>query len=285
MKLILIAFLFSTSLCAREYYYSFAKKSEIQFSEFSDSLLPGAQVVLGEYHNTAPFQRIEGKIISDLVTYRQIESDFMVAWEFLNYRDTVDIMIHFDDYKSDHISGDEFIARLFNGQSTNLPYLDFLSVVKKYAGKLYGVNALRSIKRTIIERGLGALDAKDIPPNMQLGNENYFARFKVSMQDHVPPEQIDAFFLAQSYTDSVMAYWFQQWHHYSLNFLIVGAFHSDYQDGVVEQLKKYRGAQTVTVRIVDLAKLSERAKNEIFVAHEKYGAVADYLYVIDDEEN
>ena len=284
MKLLLLAFLLSSNLLANEYYYSMANKSVISFEEFSSSISPGAQIVLGEYHNTESIQVAEGKIISQLVKHHGVEGDFMLAWEFLNYEDLADIVLNFDNYKNDRISGIELISTLFNGSENNLTYLHPLFAVKKFNGNLYGVNANRSIKRTIVERGLDAVDPRHIPPNMVLGGAHYLERFKIAMGNHIPPEKMAAYFLAQSYTDSVMAHWFQGWNHFSLNFLIVGAFHSDYKDGVVHQLNNINAEHTITVKIVDLTKMSDEEKKQVFIPHEKYGVLADYLYVIDDQK-
>jgi uncharacterized protein YihD (DUF1040 family) len=155
--------------------------------------------------------------------------------------------------------------------------LPFLKEVKVLGAQLLGLNATRNVKKQIIDKGLNSLSEDLIPPNYENGGANYFERFKVVMAEHVPAEKLKDYFIAQSYTDDVMAYQLELQSSNKLRFTINGAFHSDFNDGFVTRLEKRSSVKTVTLKIVDSESLDEDMKKELIEGSSAYGVYADYI--------
>lgn len=287
MKKIILASLLSLlpTLCFALSIYETATGNFLTEEEFYQKLPEQGQIVLGEYHYQPAIQSAQGEIISKFVTEKNLAGQFSVAWEFLNYPDQQNISESFASFVKEDIDGTELINKLFSDSRNprqNDPYLAFFNATKNGNGELLGSNAPRSWKSVITKDGLSALDPKYIPPMMELGSSNYEARFAEAMGGHVSKEQLQKYYEAQCYTDSVMAWSVMDQGLYDLKFLIVGSFHSDYNDGVVAQFKRYSKLPTVSVKIVETKDMSQSEVKELLLtAHPQYGHLADFLYLID----
>ncbi len=287
MKAILVAacsLLLSAQALAEIEFFETKSQQTVSKTQFIESLPEKANIVLGEYHYQDAIQQAEGDIIEMVVKAKNLEGKFSVGWEFLNYPDQQNIESVFGLYVNDVIDGLGLLKGIFPNSTKpeqNVPYLPLFKVTKKYQGEFLALNAPRTWKRVITKEGFDALDLKYIPVNMERGSEDYLERFGIAMGGHLDPELLENYFMAQSYTDSVMAWSLVENSAYEYRFAIAGSFHTDYNDAFVDQLKKYdHELETVSVKIVDVTTLSEDEIAEIKAGDSKYGLLADYLYLI-----
>ena len=99
------------------------------------------------------------------------------------------------------------------------------------------------------------------------------------MGGHVNDEQLKAYYTAQCYTDSVMAFYLKSYAVAPLNFLVVGSFHSDYDHGLPTYLRKVTNQKVHTIRILDFKGLNQTERGELLKADPKFGDKAS-LYLI-----
>jgi len=265
--------------------YDYKNEKYLTLEQFAAEIPQSANVVMGEYHYIPLIQKGEGDIIRAVVDHWNLSGNFTLAWEFQDYVNHDSITDAFNKYSADEISGVDLIKRLFGaapGWESNMPYLEMFKATKDLSGVFIGVNAQRSVKQQIIKNGLESVDKGLIPPDMELGGTNYYERFKETMGGHGSPDLLYPYFVAQSYTDSVMAYQMERLGSYDLRFLVVGSFHSDYNDGTVAQLRRYSSRETITIKLVEVKDYTEEELKEILTPHPTYGPLADYIYLIND---
>lgn len=272
---------FSASASAEDRVFDTKKQRFLTVKEFADLIPPRGQVVLGEYHYQGNIQKAQGTIIKSIVERHFRNDDFSVAWEFLNYTNQTAVAEGFLAYSAGEITPVDLFKKWFPGTTKpeqNLPYLAFVDATVALGGEVIAVNAPRKHKRVITADGIGALDPNLLPPTYEIGSDNYLKRFKEAMGGHVPAEKIKNYFEAQCYTDTIMAHQMMAYSAYDLQFLIVGAFHSDYLDGVVREMGKTHAHETTTVKIVDKAELEMTEYQEILFGSRSYGRFADYVF-------
>jgi len=284
ITLTLLSLLFSVQALATAEFFDTKSQKTITKDEFVEALPESANIVLGEYHYQTPIQNAEGEIIEMIVKAKELQGKFTVAWEFLNYPDQDDIETVFSLYANDVIDDLNLLKGLFPNSKKpeqNIPYLPMFQMTKKYQGELIALNAPRTWKRVITKKGFDALEPQYIPSNMERGSANYEARFAAAMGGHLDPELLENYFMAQSYTDSVMAWALVENSSTNYRFAVAGSFHTDYNDGFVDQLKKYDGERkTVSIKIIDVSKLSVEEVESLKLGDSEYGALADYLYLL-----
>jgi uncharacterized iron-regulated protein len=286
---ILCSFSVLFSINAVDKVYDLKSQKFLPQSEWLEALPETGQIVLGEYHYNGEIQQAQGRIIDLVVQSKKKEGRFSVAWEFLNYPDQEKIQESFLSFSQNEISGKDFIHQFFKPgpdeeESSSVVYLPFIEATKRHGGQFVGVNAPRSWKSVITKTGLSSLDPSLVPPIMELGSRFYFERFEEAMGGHVSSEKLFRYYEAQCYTDSVMAWAMDEYMLHDLRFLVVGAFHSDYLDGVSLQLAKHSSLSTTTIKIVDATELSANELLELLQAHAQYGDIADYLYIVQGPE-
>lgn len=281
---ITLSLLFINSLFAASIFDTSSKKY-IDQQQFLNRLPDNGQIVLGEYHYVNSIQKAQANIIKAVVESKNEQGNFTVAWEFLNYPDQKDVEASFSKFKIGKIGVNDLLDALIPNSS--IPeklksYIPILQTTKILNGNFMATNAPRSWKSIITKGGLSSLDSQYIPPMMELGSSNYLERFTQAMGSHVPAEKIQNYYEAQCYTDSVMAWSIDHFSKNDLRFLVVGAFHSDYNDGVVAQLKRYSHLPTVSIKIVDTKKLTQQEVKDLLLTDDpKYGPLADFLYLVD----
>lgn len=283
MRYLLIVSLFITCFTAfaEDRVFDTKKQRFLTVKEFADLIPPRGQVVMGEYHYQGNIQKAQGKIIKAIVDRHFKYDQFSVAWEFLNYTDQSSVRENFVAYRNGELTPLELFSKWFPNSSKpeqNLPYLSFVDAAAKLGGEVVAVNAPRKHKRVITADGIGALDPDLLPPTYEIGSDNYLKRFREAMGGHVPEEKLMNYFEAQSYTDTIIAHQLMAYSAYELQFLIIGAFHSDYLDGVVREISKTHVNETTTVKIVDRADLDITTYREILFGNRSYGRFADYIY-------
>lgn len=246
--------------------------------------LEGKTLVLGEYHYDKKILNTHADIIWSLVRREKLENQFSTAWEFLEYDYDSEIQSAFNKWKSSKISDIDYLKLIFPNSKkpeVNLPYLDFMDATAKLGGKLITTNAKRETKKIVMDQGVEVLPSKDQPFHMDVGSKNYFERFKVVMGNHVPPNMLNKYFDAQVYTDNIIGTHVEDFQIGKTTFLVIGSFHSDYNDGVVRYLKKHSSNKIVTLKIVNKNELTIKELVDLKKPHPVYGLIADYLVIVE----
>ena len=257
--------------------YDFQSRGFVSLELLAKKLSPQGQYVLGEFHYDEKIQLAQSQFIKAVVTEHQQESHFTVSWEFLNYTDHDKIQTLFNNYKLDNISGLDFLKSV--NQENGASYLPIIKMTKDLNGFFNGVNAPREIKREIRINGIGSVDPQYIPPNMTMGSDKYFKRFKKAMGGHVDEDELMGYFTAQCYTDSVMAYYLNQFSTSPLKFLVVGSFHSDFKLGTVASLNRLSSMPVISLKFVNKKKLTDDEWNQLLLPSSEFGKIADYLII------
>jgi uncharacterized iron-regulated protein len=263
--------------------YDSANERYISYVDLLNALPVEGNIVLGEYHYNAEIHRAQGFIIHDMAVHHRLLGGVSVSWEFLNYVDQELTQDAFSRFLNNSIDGEQLLAELFQSEdrgAQHAPYLPMINAVRVVGGEFIGVNAKRSVKRQLRLYGLDSLDPELVPPNMALGNDDYFQRFSDVMGGHVSDDELDGYFAAQSYTDCVMADQIVRQSRHPLRFLVVGSFHSDYNDGVVAELAKLSPLPTASVKLVDINGMSDEEVEQLLAPHDAYGPLADFIILL-----
>lgn len=253
--------------------FSTKEQKYISYNQFMNELPKDGYVVLGEYHNDQAIQEAQAKIIQDKVVQESAQRNFKVMWEFLNFTDQEKINIQYQLFVNDVTDGQTFVSQTAGKQ--NLSYTPIFEVSKKLEGNVVGLNLPRSVKKQVMENGIGSVEDGLIPPNHRLGSDNYYERFKMAMGGHAPDSVLQKYFLAQSLTDSVMSYHAHQ-NHDGLSFIVAGSFHTDFYDGTVLMLKELDQAPLSLLKIIN-ANSSQEEIEQYQAKDPKYGYYADYI--------
>ncbi len=267
--------------------YDVKTKQIISYSELANRMTQSeSTVVIGEYHYNELIQLGEKEIIKNLVILKSAEKDFNVGWEFLEYDIQLDISDAFDAWYVGQIKDDEFLKALFpksKKPEAHAPYLPVLEITASLGGSLIATNATRATKKIVMDQGIQALEAKDKPAINMLGSDNYWKRFKAIMGNHVPEDQIKKYFSAQYYTDNIIGTYFDNMSLSPLSFLIIGAFHTDYSDGVIRYLSKNTSRNVISIKVVNGEELTDAEVSDLLTPHTEYGTISDYLLVVTGE--
>jgi len=245
--------------------------------DFAAQSSPSAFYILGEYHYNEVIQKTQAEVIQKIVEANLAEENFDLAWEFMNFNDQDEQEAQWKQVLNGKLSLEPFLA-LF-GQNNASSYLPIFEVAQKLKANYYGVNAPRKIKSQIMKGGLSSVDPKWIPPRVEVGGDNYLERFRDAMGGHVPDDALKPYFLAQCYTDSVMAHYLNEFSKSNLSFLVVGSFHNDYRDGTVVRLEGLTNRPVVSLKFVNAADMTADELEELKKPHSVYGDIADYIVI------
>ena len=256
-------------------------KQIIPRSELVTILSMNNIIVIGEKHYTKEVQDEEGKLISDVVIFSHKENQFSLFWEFLNASSQHETQALFNQVIADEISTSDFLIKT-QGSAKAVIYSPMIQATVKLGGKLFGGNLSRDEKAPVVSGGLAALDPKLLPPGFKLGGPSYLERFTEVMSGHATPEQITNYFAAQSLVDDAIAYHLYQDSMTSLNFLVIGAFHSMYSDGVVARLKERNSTSKIAnIEIIDSADYTAQEIEDLYL-NDKYGDRSDYIVFVNE---
>ncbi|MEK6578349.1 MAG: ChaN family lipoprotein [Bdellovibrionota bacterium] len=257
------------------------KQSPVTLTELSAQMARFEYVVLGEKHYTNSVQLVEAALIENIVASAGAEGRFTTAWEFLNYTNRNSISDLFSKFMAGKITAGDFLLST-QGNPTSYSYAPVLEVTKKLRGELFATNLSSKEKAPIVKDGIGAADPAFVPAGFALGGEFYKERFAEAMGGHAPPEKLDNYFAAQSLTDDFMAFHMAEELKTSLNFMIVGSFHSDYLDGFVTRL--HVRAPRSSVAVIKIVDASDFAEEELIpnLKHSRYGEIADFVYFVNE---
>lgn len=283
IAIVILLSIFNFDIYAQEIINLKTQKTE-SLSRFLKGELEGKTLVMGEYHYDKKILKAHADIIWHLVKREGLDGKFTTAWEFLEYDLMPEITQSFIEWKNSRLNDLDFLKALFpksKKPEANLPYLDMMAATAKLNGYLIPTNATRETKTILREQGVQALPAKDQPLHNLAGSNNYFERFKKVMGNHVPAHMLKQYFEAQVYTDNIIGTYVEDFQVGTTTFLIIGSFHSDYNDGVVRYLKKHSGNEIISLKIVNKNELTQAQLNELKQAHPQYGYIADYLVVVE----
>ena len=274
MKYLLLIAFYSNLVFSASAIEIFDTKSAsfITYDEFISALPNKGHILLGEFHNNIDIQNIQTLIINDKINASK--SSFTVHWEFLNHTEQTHIDYQFNLLKNNLQSSDDFIIN--TAGKNNLTYAPIIEVTAKLNGTLKGINIPRDIKQMVIRDGIDSIDQSLVPATHFVGDQNYRDRFSNVMGSHVPPEKIEAYFVAQCLTDSVMAHQIYTFEN-DLNFTVLGSFHSDFFDATTLKLQKLTNKEVSTLKIISKKDMTEEELNTYLSSDPLYGYFANYI--------
>jgi len=255
-------------------------------TQFLDRALLNMQVILGEKHLTSAVQSRQAWVIEQI-----LERDFFpmqrwtLAWEFLNRKDQKNIDEQVADYLHGNGTAESLVAQLM-GSASYGSYAPLFEVLKSKRGDLLATNLSREEKAPVVQNGIGAVNPALLPPGFMMGGDAYFRRFRDAMGGHASEEKLRNYFAAQCLTDDVIAYTWAQLPENERRFLIVGSFHSDYDDGVVARIRdRVNGQAPLTLRFIDAADFTRDELNaqwRSLIQSEEFGPIADFVLFVNE---
>ncbi len=276
---IILSFIF-TSCAGATVFYNPQTGEKLPLKEAVKTLEASGIYVLGETHYVQEIQEAQGEFIKSFVKEHGLQEDFNVAWEFLDFPRQSIIEAEFEKWSQGLVSFDAMMKEAFGrNPGDNILYRPLFDAAKIYGGKIIATNAPREWKRKIVSDGFQALNADETPRGLRRGNDAYLERFIAAMGGHGDPATFENYFLAQSYTDAVMADQIEK-NHTSTSFMIVGHFHSDFGHGLPEYLRDLGAVKPVLIRMIDASGLSDSELTDALKPHVKYGEVADYFIIV-----
>jgi uncharacterized iron-regulated protein len=274
---IVVFTVFSQKVWAEIEVYNTTTETFESLEDFARESSPEAFYILGEYHYNKVIQNAQAETIKKIVEAHNASSNFDLAWEFMNFNDKKEQALKWSQVLNGNLEIQNFLS-LF-GQRNASSYEPIFKVASNFKGYYFGVNAPRSIKSQIIKGGLSSVDPKWIPATVEIGGDEYFERFKQAMGGHVGDDVLKSYFLAQCYTDSVMAHYLNEYSKNDLSFLVVGSFHNDYRDGTVVRLVSLTSRPVVSLKFVNALELTTSQLEEMKKPHPIYGKIADYILI------
>lgn len=268
--------------------FAFAKISKVydtqlqkfvSYDSFIQGLTPRGYVIMGEFHNDSLIQTAQAKIMLDKVQHEELTGNVNIFWEFLNFAQQKRITTEYIKLVTGSISSLEFVTKTAGKQNSS--YAPIFDTAVKTRAAVYGANVSRTTKKQLMDGGVDSLDPKLVPPIFDLGSADYSERFATAMGGHATPEMVKKYFMAQSFTDSVMAWRLVKESFRQLSFLVVGSFHSDFFDGTVTQLRKLTPNSISTLKFINTNSLKTEETKEFKQGHPKYGQYADYIILVD----
>ena len=239
--------------------------------------------VLGEFHNISEIQSAQAQLIEKFVNYYQLQNDFSLFWEFLNFTDQKNISKKFKMLLENQITDSIFITETAGSQ--NLTYLPLIKTIKAYRGDIHGINLPREIKQKVIKEGIESVDSTYISPYHYNGDEHYYERFLKVMGDHVPAHMLFNYFEAQCLTDSTMAYQVSKnlkgENTRTAQFIVAGSFHTDFFGATVVRLQKLTAKKIITFKFISKSHLSKEEVETIKNNDPNYGQYAHYIVITD----
>ncbi len=257
-------------------------------NDFLDHAVTYSHLVLGEKHLTAAVQKRQAWVIEEVLARDFIPNQrWHLAWEFLNRSDQPSINQVVAQFLSGNGTAAETVTKLM-GSAQYATYAPLFEVLKRAKGNLVATNLSRAEKAPVVQGGIAALDPQLLPPDFMMGADDYFRRFSEAMGMHTTPEKLRNYFAAQCLTDDVIAHTWSQISDQERKFLIVGSFHSDFNDGVTARIRaRAPSAPLLTVRFIDAADYSAaelESQWQSLVIDPHYGPVADFVLFVNEPQ-
>lgn len=255
----------------------------LSIEEVAASIPKGAILVFGELHNNGAIQQGQ---LDFMQTLRRQGHSLNVGLEFLTFNHQSQV----DAFRLGQLSEIDFKKTSW-GQS-GFEFYRSQILFPDYAinERTYALNSPAEIPSAVKNRGLNNLTDKErslLPPDFQLDSDSYKERFFELMQSHVKDgELIERYFEAQSIWDDTMAWKACEAAQASSNTLviIVGQFHVNYEDGLINRIKARCGKLHPIVSISQaLFSKNTAIALDPFTPSPKYGALADFLMVLKEK--
>jgi uncharacterized iron-regulated protein len=271
----LLAFLFTFSSCAGiTKIYSTKTNTYIDYNQLQNELPDSGHIVLGEFHNFSQIQNAQAKIIKDKMELSNTYDSTQIMWEFINHTDQENINKTYSQFLSRSIDSDKFTTLIAGDQ--NIKYSPIIELTKLTNRAPIGLNLPRSIKKKVMDEGIGSIDPELVPEHHYVGGENYLSRFRTAMGGHANEDLIQKYFLAQCLTDSVMSDIANK-NHIGLSFIVAGSFHTDFFDGTVSRLINLTSETVTTLKITT----KELFEESFLLEDPTFGYYADYIVITD----
>lgn len=263
---------------------------EIKLDELIADIQPGTIIVLSEYHATVDPQtkqlRYNEHQKKQLLFLNRLMAlnpgtKINVGMEFVYYTYN-NVLI---DYLAGNLTDEEFMQQAAWGGNHFPSYKPLINFPKASGGVTRGINLPRSISSKILYGGVKSLspdEAKLLPPNFQLGRDEYRDRIIQYTGGHFPPDQFENFFAAQSSWDDTMAY---QTVEYMKNrpdeffVIIVGDFHNIYGGGLPDRLKARGANLLVTISQESADQMTDTDMKSALGKDQNGEARADFLWI------
>lgn len=208
--------------------------------------------ILGEYHDQTCHHQNHIEFLETLYALNQsTDKKIHIAMEFLDFQKQKVT----DDFIKGKITEEEFLKEAqWSGDFDN--YRRKVLFARETQARTFAINAPRFLTRAISQEGIENIDDELktlLPPDFQLGNQDYFQRFVEVMTGgghQLPDEVIDRYFQAQSVWDDTMAHYVKKWsERYPNDFIvvIVGDFHVAHGGGLPHQLEVRGAPQALTL--------------------------------------
>lgn len=255
------------------------QNSPSSYESLVESLTPGTVLVLGELHNHPGHHDSHKRILEELLAQGK---SFHVGMEFFYWPDQPVV----DQYLYDEISEDEFLKQITWGQPESFPwYRPKILLPLESGGKTFAINAPRALTGAVAKEGLENIDPELqelMPPNFEIGNDQYLARFSEAVGgDHFPEELLMNYFTAQSIWDDTMAWKsltaIEENPSQDIFVIIVGDFHVSFGGGLPDRLLARGASNVVSVSHVDSTDLTETDKQEILAPHPEWGLRSEWI--------
>ena len=250
-------------------------------NQIVNQVQPGAVVVISELHTSQDHHARQQELLRAISMQAERFSSINVGMEFFYYPDQARV----DEYLGDSLSELDFLAAIEWGGYPFAWYRNQVRFPLQHNGTTLALNAPKWLTRAIARRGLADLNAEErnaLPPNFVVGNANYRARFLELMGGgHVPPDQLEKYFAAQSTWDDTMAWQasnFLDTHRDAVLVIVVGDFHAKYGGGLPDRLRARGISQVITISQVNLLGLSSTEIREELDPHPLWGVRADYIW-------
>ncbi|EQC48414.1 PF04187 family protein [Bacteriovorax sp. BSW11_IV] len=283
-KLFALTFIFSSCAFGAPKLVEVQNERELTVEQLAKTIASNqTHFILGEYHYNEQIQKAQGEFIELMTRNLQMEGQVTTGWEFLNYKDHDKLELLFDKYSNNQLTIDELLIQMMGEKniSENMKYAPIFKATKNINGQFIALNETREVKRYITTGGIENLPSEYLPPNYMKGSDQYLIRFKEVMGGHTDSESLKKYFDAQAFTDSVMAYQFEQQAINPLRFTVVGSFHSDYFDGLIrEQIRTSNDHKIISIKVVDKNSMTKKEWSELFDSS-KYGKIADYILYLE----
>jgi uncharacterized iron-regulated protein len=275
LPLFLLASLLQVA-CASERILDVREKREVTREEFLSRVADAEEIVVGEKHDTPSVQNAEARLFADFARLRG--EPVTLAWEFWNWSDRRKLELVYREYAAGIIDGKKFLVWMFGKENPLFTYLPLLEAVKRAGASVLPLNLTREEKAPVVKGGIAALDPKLLPPDFALGGADYRARFVEVMSGHADPVTIGNYFAAQCLVDDVAAFHFVNDRTTKSAFMVIGAFHSRYFDGVWKRLEARSPGRPRL--LVEIGESGDERDWDAVMNHAKYGAAADFLILL-----
>lgn len=245
---IIVVFILLLSSCAKNPHekadyrvFSTAGYSEISFSDFMKEIASSDVVLVGETHDSPFDHYVEYEL------FRRISKERSVVLSLEMFERDVQGVL--DSYLSEEITEDSFMRASRPWENYPTDYRDLVEFAKKNGIPVIAANIPRNLASLVSKHGPDTLnsisDIKDFFVKPFSTPDDYKQRFLDFFSMLVPGMPMSAMsqenmFVSQLFKDATMAFSINK----SLNeypgrlvFMVCGEFHSDYHQGIYEQLK------------------------------------------------